>query len=214
MTLALTGAASAGNVKVLTLSPVEDLSMPFWCDWGYAWDERCYWDDSDRLGVGGVGDKVWRAGIRFTFDGLPARAGVVAAELSLWYDRTCVAPRREIRPCGGVGFEFDVHPIFTPSWRAEREVEFGPLVASATLVQNAGAGRLTWNLTGLVVDWHSGRLANHGLLLKLADGYESFESSGPAFPSSSYADPNLRPQLKIWYRNHACDRAEPGCLPN
>lgn len=214
ITLALGGPAVAGDVKVLTLPPVEDLSMPFWCDWGYAWDERCYWDDSDRVGVGGVGDKVWRAGIKFSLDGLPPKTGVVAAELSLWYDGTCVAPRREIRPCDGAGFELDAHPILTPSWRAEREVEFGPLVASTALAPNTGPGRLTWTVTRLVADWHSGRLANYGVLLKLADGDESLESSGPAFPSSSYADPALRPQLKILYRNHACDGVESGCLPS
>ena len=72
--LALTGVARAGDVQVVTLPATEDLSLPFWCDWGYDWDERCFWDDSDRFGVGGVGDKVWRAALRFPIDALPRSA--------------------------------------------------------------------------------------------------------------------------------------------
>src|ERR687891_395390 len=101
LALGLVGAARAATVHEVTLVTVEDLSLPFWCDWGYDWDERCWWDDSDRLGVGGVDDKVWRAGLRFSLDVLPPEAVVVTAELSLWYDATCVAPRRTTQPCGG-----------------------------------------------------------------------------------------------------------------
>src|SRR2546421_8354662 len=92
--LALAGSAHAADLRVVTLSPVEDVSMPFWCSWGYDWDERCYRDDFDRLGVGGVDDKVWRSGVHFSLAALPPQAMVVTAELSLWYDRTCVAPLR------------------------------------------------------------------------------------------------------------------------
>lgn len=199
--LALAGGARAERLKMATLAPIEDLSLPFWCDWGYDWDERCYWDDSDRLGIGGVDDKVWRAGIRFSLGALPPKAEVMNAELSLWYDTTCVAPRRETRPCDGKGFEFDAHPIRTPRWRAEREVDFGPLAARALLEPGAPSGWIAWNLTAVVVDWRSNRLANNGILLKLAEGEEDFASSGPAFPSSSYADPALRPRLTVRYRH-------------
>jgi hypothetical protein len=27
-------------------APIEDVGIPFWCDWGYGWDERCYRDDT------------------------------------------------------------------------------------------------------------------------------------------------------------------------
>lgn len=27
-------------------APLEDIGIPFWCDWGYDWDERCYRDDT------------------------------------------------------------------------------------------------------------------------------------------------------------------------
>src|SRR5207244_5004597 len=197
--LALAGSAQAVDVHVVTLHPVEDVSMPFWCSWGYDWEERCYRDDSDRLGVGGVDDKVWRAGLRFSLDALPPQSTVVTAELSLWYDRTCVAPRRRTRACDGRGYELDAHPIFSPNWAHEREVELGPTVAIADLEQGAAPMWLVWDLTDVVADWKSGGLANDGILLKLADGEEDYDSSGPAFPSSSFANPEVRPRLSVWY---------------
>jgi hypothetical protein len=197
--LALASGAGAADVEVATLPAVADVSLPFWCDWGYDWDERCYRDDSDRLGVGGVGDKVWRAALRFPVDALPRSAVVVTAELSLWYDRTCVAPSRRIRPCEGRGFELDAHPIFTPRWLAEREVEYGPVAASAELEPLAPAGWVVWDVTDLVSAWQAGDLRNDGLLLELADGEEELDSGGPAFPSSSYSDPSVRPRLSVWY---------------
>jgi hypothetical protein len=202
--------AGPGGEKRATLPPVEDLSLPFWCDWGYDWDERCYWDDSDRLGLAGVGDKVWRAGLRFALDGLPPQAAIRAAKLSLWYDLTCVAPRRETRPCDGRRWTIEAHAIYTPRWQAEREVEFGPLVARAALDSSA-AGWLIWDLTDLVADWHSGAIANNGVLLKLADGDESFDIGGPAFPSSSYADPAVRPRLTVWYARDCGGSYSPPC---
>jgi hypothetical protein len=40
--------------------------LPFWCDWGYDWAERCYRLDGAWLGVGGgEPDKVWRSALRF-----------------------------------------------------------------------------------------------------------------------------------------------------
>jgi hypothetical protein len=197
--LVFAGGAGATDVRVATLPATADMSMPFWCDWGYDWDERCYRDDSDRLGVGGVGDKVWRAAVRFGLDALPPGAAVVTAELSLWYDGTCVAPRRRSRPCDGRGFELDAHPIFTPRWLAEREVEFGPVLAVSQLEPFANAGWIAWDVTDLVSDWHSGGLPNDRLLLKLADGEEELDSGGPYFPSSSYADQAVRPRLTVWY---------------
>ena len=57
------GSASGGS---FTHVPTEDLGLPFWCDWGYDWDERCYTDNAARLLLGGVDDKVWRAALRFS----------------------------------------------------------------------------------------------------------------------------------------------------
>jgi hypothetical protein len=199
LALALAGAARASDLRVVTLPAAEDVSLPFWCDWSYDWEERCYRDDSTRLGVGGVHDSVWRAALRFSLASLPPGSYVVTAELSLWYDRTCVAPRRGTGPCDGRGLQLDAHPIFTPRWLAERELEFGPAVAAAALDPFAPAGWLVWDLTDIVSDWHSGGLPNDGVLLKLADAEEDFDSSGPFFPSSSYAQASLRPRLTVWY---------------
>jgi len=61
LALAGAGAARASDVQFVSLSPREDVSLPFMCSWGYVWQERCYRDDFDRLEVGGVDDEVWPA---------------------------------------------------------------------------------------------------------------------------------------------------------
>jgi hypothetical protein len=197
--LAFAGTARAGDVHVATLSPLADVSLPFWCDWGYDWDERCYREEGPRLPVGGELDKVWRSAVRFSTASIPSGAAIVTAELSLWYDRTCLAPRRTSRPCDGRGFELGAHPIFTARWFSEREVEFGPQVGTAALDPFAGPQWTTWDLTDLVAEWASGALPNYGVLLKLVDGQEDFGSSGPLFPSSRYADGSRQPRLTVWY---------------
>jgi hypothetical protein len=195
--LALAGTARA-DLGVVTIPAAEDLSLPFWCDWGYEWQERCFRDDSDRLPIGGVDDKVWRAGLQFSLDALPAGAEVFNAELSLSFDGVCVAPRRTLRPCETRAFRVEAHPILTARWPVERLIQVGPLVDSAS-VDAAHTGRLVWDLSGLVSGWASGDVENHGVLLQLADEQEAFGSSGPALPSSSYADPGLRPRLTLWF---------------
>jgi hypothetical protein len=198
--LVFAGAARAAELRVATIAASEDVSLPFWCDWGYDWDERCYRLDGARLGVGGgEPDKVWRSALRFSTATIPAGAAVVTAELSLWYDGTCVAARKESRPCDGRGFDFGLHPIFTPRWFSEREVEYGPQVGFASLGAFAHAQWVVWDVTDLVADWASGGLANDGVLIRLADGQEDVAVSGPLFPSSRAADPSRRPRLTVWY---------------
>lgn len=197
--LAFAGGAHAADVRVASIAPLEDMSLPFWCDWGYDWNERCYIDDSARVGVGGVDDKVWRAALRFSLGSTPPGAPIVTAELSLWYDGTCVAPRRRTRTCDGRGYDLEARPIYTPRWLAEREVEVGPVSATSSLTPFASSGWLTFDVTDLVAEWQSGGQPNNGVLLKLADGEEDFGVGGPAFPSSSYADAAARPRLTVWY---------------
>jgi hypothetical protein len=181
------------------LAPADDVSFPFWCDWGYDWPERCYRLSGARLGVGGgEPDKVWRSALRFSTSPIPAGATVVTAELSLWYDGTCVAPRRQSRPCDGRRFDLGLHPIFTPRWSG-REVEVGPQVGFTSLEPFARAQSVTWDITDLVADWVSGGLENDGVLIKLADGEEDFAVSGPLFPSSRFPDQEVRPSLTVWY---------------
>jgi hypothetical protein len=69
---------------------------------------RCFTDRSDRLGVGGVDDKVWRAALRFSLDALPPGATVVTAELSLACDGRGFDP-------GGLRLERPRIPELAPS---------------------------------------------------------------------------------------------------
>jgi len=198
--LVLATTAPAADLGTAVIPPAEDVSLPYWCDWGYDWDERCYREDGERLGVGGESDKVWRSALRFSTVAIPPGATVTSAELSLWYDGICLAPRRTTRPCDGRAYEFAIHPIFTSRWYSEREVEIGPLTATAGLAFFAGSRRLDWDVTDLVAEWASGATANDGLLVKLVDGQEDFDTSGPLFPSSTYPNPSLRPRLTVWFR--------------
>ena len=197
--LALTpGSAAAGTT--LVLEPATDIGLPFWCDWGYDWDERCYTDDGSRLPVGGVDDKVWRSAVRFPIAQLPADGSIAAARLRLWFDGTCVAPRKTSVRCGPRGYDIDVHRILSADWLHERELEFDEEVeATAALPAGAGSRWLEWDVTTLARSWRAGSAANDGLLLKLAAFEEDFGVSGPYLPSMSYPDASVRPQLVVAY---------------
>ena len=189
---------AAASLDSVVLAPVDDVSLPFLCSWGYDWQERCYRDDLERLELGGAGDKVWRSALRFSLDGLPPGATVLTAELWLRYDGTCTAPQRRTVPCDGRGFTLEARPIFTPDWYARREVAFGPAVAWAEVEPGAGPGWLVWDVTDTVADWFGGGLENDGVLLKLVDEQEDYAVGGPAPPSSSHVDPAVRPRLVVW----------------
>jgi hypothetical protein len=199
LALGAAGAARASGLEVVSLPAVQDVSMPFMCSWGYSWEERCYRDDFDRLEVGGVDDKVWRSGLRFALDSIPPDATVVTAELSLRYDRTCVAPRRRTVACSGAGFDLEARPIYTARWESEREVAVGPPISWASVEPGAEPEWIVLDMTDLVGDWHSGGLANDGVLVKRVDDEEDYDGGGPAFPSSSYRDPSVWPRLEVWY---------------
>lgn len=193
-------AHSSAAASVLTLRPAEDVSLPFWCDWGYDWDERCYHDDSDRVSIGGDVDKVWRSALRFSLAALPPGAGVQEARLGLWYDRTCVGPYGGSRRCDGRGWTIDAHAILDPDWVHEREVEFdSTVVARTVLPANAGPQWLILDVTELIAAWAWGEAPNAGILLKLADAQEAFLGSGPKLPSSSAGAASLRPWLEVAY---------------
>jgi hypothetical protein len=203
VSLAFVGAARGAGVGVTTLTPVEDVSLPFFCEWGYDWEERCYRDDSARLSLGGEPGKVWRSALRFSLANVPDGAVVVTAELSLRYDDTCVAGRKRFRPCDGRPFDVEAHRILTARWSAEREVEFDPLASAAALGANAQAQWVSFDVTDLVGDWHDGSAPNSGLLVKLADDEDAYDAPGPAFPSSTYPDPEVRPRLTVWWLRSA-----------
>ena len=190
------GPAAAGSSVRM---PMEDVGIPFWCDWGYDWDERCYRDDTQRLPVGGVDDKVWRAALRFPLDWLPPGARIASASLELYFDGACVAPRRRAVPCAKSDYTVDAHAVLSPSWTKEREVDSDPVATASTTVSTTFARWISWDLTGLVADWAGGVVPNRGVLLKLAEEEEGFGVSGPYFPSSSFGTAVLRPRLSVLY---------------
>jgi hypothetical protein len=179
-------------------APSADVSFPFWCDWGYDWDERCYRDFSDRLSVGGDEDKVWRAALHFPLSAVPPGSVVLAATLFLSFDGVCLAPRKTERPCSARPYTIDVHPILSSDWFHDREVDVGPLAARGSFWAGTPQ-RLSWDVTDLVIEWVEYGVPNDGLLLKLAEGEEDFSVSGPRLPSSEFANPALRPLLEVTY---------------
>jgi hypothetical protein len=186
------------QAAVQRVGPSADVALPFWCDWGYDWEERCWRDFSDRLSVGGDEDKVWRSALHFPLGAIPPGSIVFDATLSLSFDSVCLAPRKTERLCPARNYTIDVHPIVGGDWLREREVEIGPLVAR-TRFWAGPPQRLAWDVTDLVVEWVESGAPNDGLLLKLADAEEDFLVSGPRLPSSEFANAGLRPALEVTY---------------
>jgi hypothetical protein len=191
--------ASAEGTHVVRLTPVQDVSLPFWCEWGYDWDERCYRDDGDRLPVGGDDDKLWRAALRFSTSAIPAGSEAVRATLHVFHDGRCLGPRKTVRACDARTYELFANPILSSSWFHERELEFGPPLSDAELGSADLPQRLSFDLTDLVAGWVKGTEPNSGVLLKLADWHEDFGVGGPSLPSSSFVQSALRPQLEVTY---------------
>jgi TGF-beta propeptide len=189
--------ASAGTVSI---AATQDVGFPFWCDWSYDWESRCYRDDGPRLPIGGVDDKVWRAGLRFSLTAVPAAATITTAELRLYHDGTCVASVAGWAPCVPPGAVVDAHRILTRSWFREREPDFDERVLDTAVVFSAPDPQwLTWNMTSVARSWHRRLVPNHGLLLKLQDGDEDYGVPGPSVPSSSHPNTALRPRLVVTY---------------
>ncbi|MGH2802308.1 MAG: DNRLRE domain-containing protein [Thermoleophilaceae bacterium] len=190
----------AAGAATATVPASADVGLPFWCDWGYDWDERCYTDNGPRLPVGGVDDKVWRAALRFPLGQIPAGATITSAEVRLVHDRACVAPRRRSGPCEGGSYWLDAHRIVSADWFDERELEFDERVAGrTTLFDSAAHTTLSLDVTALVRVWQQGLAPNNGLLVRLTEWQEGYDVSGPAFPSSSFADAAARPRLVVTY---------------
>ncbi len=200
MALAIgTASASADGTQVVRLAAVQDVSLPFWCEWGYDWDERCYRDDGDRLPIGGDDDKLWRAALRFSTSAVPPGSAVVRAVLSIYHDARCLGPRKTIRACEPRAYELTAHAISSSDWFDERELEFGPALTSAELATADQPERLSFDVTDLVAEWVDGSRHNAGVLVKLSDDHEDFGVGGPSLPSSSFLQPAVQPTLEITY---------------
>jgi hypothetical protein len=197
---ALVGLPGPAEARTVSIPASEDVGLPFWCAWGYDWESRCLWDDGPRLPIGGVDDKVWRAALRFSLAAVPAWATITSAELRVYHDGVCVAPRKREVPCVPPGAVLDAHRILSTSWFDEREVEVdGHVLDTAVVFESTEPQWLVWRIAELVRSWHRGVLPNGGVLLKLQDGDEWVGASGPYGPSSSYPDAALRPRLVVTY---------------
>lgn len=188
----------AARAAVVSIPPEADVGLPFWCDWSYDWEARCYRDDGPRLPIGGVDDKVWRAALRFALTAIPPGASILDAALTVHHDGTCLGPRKTTRPCTPRRYTLVLHPIIG-DWFRERELEYAPAYGMATLDVATRPAALIWDLTDLVADWTAGRLQNDGVLLRLADEHEAFGVGGPKLPSATFADAGLRPTLEVVY---------------
>jgi hypothetical protein len=196
--LAWAGPASAGSIATYRAAPAADVSLPFWCDWSYDWEERCWRDFSDRLPIGGDVDKVWRAALRFPLASVPDGAAVVEATLFLSFDGVCLGPRMTATRCPARTYTLDVLPIYSDDWFHEREVDAGPAVASGSFA-TVTSQRLPFDVTDQVIEWLEHGAPNNGFLLKLADSEEEYGVGGPKLPSVEFANSALRPALEVRY---------------
>jgi hypothetical protein len=193
---ALASPARAVADLSVSVPSVEDVLFPFGCDWGYDWDERCYRHRGERLVLGGVGDKVWRAGVRFDLAGLP-RGSPVASTLWLWFDGTCAGVRGAVGPCPPRTFDILVHALRSADWFYEREPEYEQDAAAiATLEAGEGPQWIAFEVTAIVAEWLAGGV-NDGALLRLDEAQETHEGGGPRFASTTEPDPALRPRLEV-----------------
>ena len=168
----------------LVRAPVEDVGLPFWCDWGYDRNERCFRDDTARLPVGGVDDKVWRAALGFSLEGLPARAAITSARLDLF--------RRRVRGAGSPGRPMSRRRVHARCARdPQRQLDKGargrPRSGRDRLDEGADDLCRVELVGPLLARFRLGirGLPNRGVLLELAKEEEDHGTSGPCVPSSS-----------------------------
>ncbi len=179
------------------LAPSEEVGLSFSCNGGYDWDERCYRDEGARLPVGGVDDKVWRSALRFSLASLPPDATIASAELRAYHDGVCVAPRRTSTACSARP-STGAHRIFASDCgrRRDPEVDESPIVEP--YLEDARSPQWpSWDVTGLVGGWHTGLVANGGVLLELSADEEEHDAGGPYIASASHPDAALRPRLVV-----------------
>jgi hypothetical protein len=162
LVLLVAAPGARADATAIRLAPVRTASFAHDCDW--TWDvdnERCWWDRSRELLVGGDGVRVWRGAVAFDLSGLPLGAVVAGVELT-------VPPA--VRRGGGDGeceCVVDAVPATGHAWFREREPDVGPPLSSAAV--GPGAQPTVFDVSGAVVAWLDGSLANNGILLRLDD---------------------------------------------
>jgi hypothetical protein len=171
-----TAASAGGDAVAVELAPERTASFPHDCDW--TWDleqERCWWDRSHSLLLGGDGVRVWRGGVAFDLSALPAGSVALSAWLIVVDDGACLQRCDE-------DFLFEAAPVLRKDWFGEREPDVG---APAGLALDEAAARpeeLALNVTPLVASWLSGAVPNRGLLLELVGDAESPGAPGVRLP--------------------------------
>ena len=130
--------AAPGALRSVSIAPSADVGLPFWCDWSYDWEARCFRDDGPRLPIGGVDDKVWRAAFASRSPSIPAGATVTAARAAGSTTTDCASrPRATARPCAAPGAVIDAHRILSSNWFSEREPDFDERVEATAVVFSA-----------------------------------------------------------------------------
>lgn len=87
---------------------------------------------------------------------------------------------------------------FFPVEFAERELVFDEVATAALTLSSAAVPQwLRFDVTELVRAWQDGAAPNHGVLVKLAQEQEEYDSSGPYLPASSFSDPGMWPRLVV-----------------
>jgi hypothetical protein len=79
----LRGVARGADLRIATIAPLEDVSLPFWCDWGYDWEERCYRLDGLLLKLVDGQEDFEVGGPLFPSSRAPA--ATVRPKLTVWY---------------------------------------------------------------------------------------------------------------------------------
>jgi hypothetical protein len=196
-----TGRAAAlpPDTRVVSLAPVEDVSLPFGCDWSYDWDARCVRDDSPRLPVGGDAGREWGAALRFSLDALPPGSGIHQGRLTLHHDGTCIGRWGKDAPCPPRTYALEAYALLDQDWTHEREVAFDPTpVARAVLADASTPAAIVFDVGDLVLAWFDDELPLAGILVRLAP-IEPWASGGPKLASSTFRVPELRPRLDVAY---------------
>ena len=191
-------AASAPAASRVVLAPEADVSLAYFCAWGWEPDE-CHGDGFGPLRVGGDADRVWRAALRFPLDAVPAAAQVVSARLEVGFDGRCLQVGGGLSPCEGRWLEVAAHAL-SSAIGATAEPELDPDPLSVEPLWTAWSPEsLVLDVTPLVQQWVSGERPNHGVVLRLPDDELAYGGGGVAFASTEDGAVALRPRLEVHY---------------